>query len=62
MNRIYDFTYCFLPLEDLVLMRGWRATSTSPSSSSEEVASEEESSEVPSSQEKSDKSEKSSSL
>ncbi len=43
-------------------MRGWRTTSTSPSSSSEEVSSEEEPSEDPSSHEKSDKSEKSSSL
>jgi hypothetical protein len=62
MSKIYDFTYSRFPLEDLVLMRGWRTTSTSPSSSSEEVPSEAESSEVSSSQEKSDKSEKSSSL
>jgi hypothetical protein len=62
MNKIYDFTYWRFPREDLVLMRGWRTTSTSPSSSSEEGSSEEESSEASSSQEKSDKSEKSSSL
>jgi hypothetical protein len=61
MTKIYVFTYCFLPLEDRVLMRGWRTTSTSPSSSSEEVSSEEDSSEVSSSQEKSDRSENSSS-
>jgi hypothetical protein len=62
MTRIYDFTYYRLPLEDLVLIRGCRATSTSAPSSSEEVSSEEELSEDSSSQEKSDKSEKSSSL
>ncbi len=59
MNRIYEFTYGFLPLEDRVLMWGWRTTSTSPSSSSEEVSSEEVPPEDPSSHEKSDRSEKS---
>ena len=48
--------------EDLVPIRGRRATSISAPSSSEELSSEEVSSEDPSSQEKSDKSEKSSSL
>ncbi len=62
MTRIYDFTYYRLPLEDLVLIRGCRATSTSAPSSSEEVSSEEELSEDSSSQEKSDKSENSSPL
>jgi hypothetical protein len=62
MNRIYGFTYCRFPLEDLVLIRGWRMTSTSAPSASEEVTSEEDSSEDSSSQEKSDKSENSSSL
>ncbi len=62
MNKIYDCTYSRFPLEDRVLIRGWRITSTSAPSSSEEVTSEEDSSEDSSSQEKSDKSEKSSSL
>ncbi len=62
MTRVYEPTYWRFPREDLVLIRGWRTTSTSPSSSSEEVSSEAESSEVSSSQEKSEGSEKSSSL
>jgi hypothetical protein len=62
MNKTYGFTYCLPLLEDLVLIRGWRMTSTSAPSSSEELSSEDESSEDPSSHEKSDKSEKSSSL
>jgi hypothetical protein len=62
MSKIYTYTYCLPLLEDLVLIRGWRMTSTSAPSSSEELSSEDESPEDPSSHEKSERSENSSSL
>jgi hypothetical protein len=62
LPKIYTYTYCLPLFEDLVLIRGWRMTSTSAPSSSEELSSEDESSEDPSSHEKSERSEKSPSL